>query len=103
MLLALLATLPLGAVSYAADFESQVDMSKWTPEKIKAEFDDRLQANELPEKYYEYLNQLGIARMEDLVAAKNHEHYKRLLKEFKSDKEMGVFMLTGAISIGTTR
>lgn len=101
LLLTLLATLPLGAVSYAAEFENQVDMGKWTPEQIKAEFDYRLQANELPEKYYEYLGKLGIVNMDDLTAEKNLNYYQRMLKEFKADHEIGVYRMSGALSIGT--
>lgn len=101
ILLTLLATLPLGAVSYAAEFESQVDMSKWTPEQIKAEFDYRLQVNDLPEKYYEYLGKLGIVSMDELTAAKNFDYYQRMLKEFKTDHQMGVYRMSGALSIGT--
>lgn len=101
MLLTLLATLPFGAVSYAAEFENQVDMSKWTPEQIKAEFDYRLQANELPEKYYEYLSKLGIGSMEELTAARNFSYYERMLKEFKGDHKIGVYATSGALSIGT--
>jgi|GEM_PF-3571213 len=101
MLLTLLATLPLGAVSYAADFESQVDMSKWTPEQIKSEFDYRLQARELPEKYYEYLGKLGIGSMDDLTAARNLGYYQRMLKEFKADHKIGVYAISGQLSIGT--
>lgn len=102
ILLTLLATLPLGAVSYAAEFESQVDMSKWTPEEIKAEFDYRLQADQLPEKYYEYMEKLGIISMDELTAAKNYNYYQRMLKEFKTDHEIGVYRMSGALSIGTT-
>lgn len=102
MLLAALASLPLGAVSYAAAYEGQIDTPAWTPEEIKAEFDARLQNYGLPERYYDYLNQLGIVNIEELNAAKNLEHYKRLLREFKIDKKIGVFRMSGAISIGTT-
>lgn len=101
ILLTLLATLPLGAVSYAAEFENQIDMSKWTPEQIKAEFDYRLQAHELPEKYYEYLNKLGIVSMDELTAARNFNYYERMLKEFKGDQKIGVYATSGALSIGT--
>lgn len=102
ILLTLLATLPLGAVSYAADFENQVDMSKWTPEQIKTEFDYRLQAHELPEKYYEYLNRLGIVSMDELIAARNFNYYQRMLNEFKADHQIGIYATSGALSIGTT-
>lgn len=101
ILLMLLTTLPLGAVSYAAEFESQVDMSKWTPEEIKAEFDYRLQAEELPEKYYAYLARLGIVSMDELTAAKNFNYYQHMLREFKADHQMGVYRMSGSISIGT--
>lgn len=102
ILLTLLAALPLGAVSYAADFENQIDMSQWTPEQIKAEFDYRLQAHELPEKYYEYLNKLGIVSVDELVAARNYNYYQRMLREFKLDHQIGVYAASGTLSIGTT-
>lgn len=102
MLLTALASLPLGAVSYAAAYEGQVDTPAWTPEEIRAEFDARLQTYGLPERYYDYLNQFGIVNIEELTATRNLEHYQRLLKEFKIDKKVGVFRMSGAISIGTT-
>lgn len=102
ILLTMIASLPLGAVSYAAAFEGQVDQPSWTPEQIKTEFDARLMSNGLPSRYYDYLDRAGIVTMEELIADKNLEHYERLLKEFNVDKKMGVFRMAGAISIGTT-
>jgi hypothetical protein len=80
------------------DFDIATDA---TPEQIKAEFDYRLQVNELPEKYYEYLGKLGIVSMDELTAAKNFDYYQRMLKEFKTDHQMGVYRMSGALSIGT--
>lgn len=99
-ILSLLSTLPLGAISHAAEFEKNVDMSKWT--NVQTEFEQRLQANELPEKYYNYLSQQNIIDMDELTAERNHSHYQRLLKEFQLDLQHGVYAASGAISIGGT-
>lgn len=97
--ISLLAMLPLGAVSYAAEFENKVDVNK---ADIQAEFERRLLDYELPSKYYNYLQRQSIESLDDLVADKNHAHYLRMLKEFEKDIQGGVMASSGAISIGGT-
>jgi len=100
VLLSLLSMLPLGSISYAADFESSVDMNKAV--NVQEEFEIRLERNELPEKYYNYLGQQNILSMDDLVSERNLEHYRKMLKEFELDIKNGVYAAGGAISIGGT-
>lgn len=98
-IISLLAMLPLGAISYAAEFESKVENNK---ADIKSEFERRLLEDELPQKYYDYLQRQNILNMDELVDGKNQEHYLRLLKEFEKDIGSAVMATSGAISIGGT-
>lgn len=100
IILSVLSALPLGSISYAADFQNSVDVKEIT--NVQQEFEARLQANELPEKYYNYLGQLNILSMDELVAERNLEHYRKMLKEFELDIQSGVMAAGGAISIGGT-
>lgn len=97
--ISLLAILPLGAISYAAEFENNIETNK---ADIKSEFERRLLEDELPQKYYDYLQRQNILNMDELVDGKNQEHYLRLLKEFEKDIGSAVMATSGAISIGGT-
>lgn len=98
-IISLLAMLPFGAIAYAAEFESNVDVGIGD---VQAEFERRLLDHELPEKYYNYLQRQNIVSLDELVADRNHAHYLRLLEEFEKDIENGIMASSGAISIGGT-
>ena len=97
-IISLLAMLPLGAISYAAEFEQHVDANKVD---IKAEFERRLLDYELPQKYYDFLQRQNIQSLDELVTDENQAQYRRLLEEFEKDSAI-LMAVGGTISFGGT-
>ena len=98
IILALVAVLPLGSVSYAANY-AQKNQSSSTD--IREEFEFLLKNYQLPEKYYNYLYKNGYVDVEQFLAERNLDQYLKMLEEFESDMDGGIFQAAGAtISIG---
>ncbi len=97
----LLAILPLGSISYAADYELHVE----TPDSgdIISQFEESFSEETLPQKYYYYMDKHGIITLEDLRAERNYRHFLQMLLEFEKDSQYGVTASGGAISIGGTQ
>ena len=53
VLLSIIATLPLGAISYAADYERNVEVPDVGD--LAVEFEEELLQFSLPNKYYDYM------------------------------------------------
>ena len=100
IMLTLVAILPLGAASYAADFEQKnlgMDVD------VQEEFEFLLKNYQLPEKYYNFLIRNGYVDVEQFLAEQNLSQYLKMLEEFKSDINNGMLQAAGSsISIGGT-
>ncbi len=94
----LLAILPLGSISYAADYELHVE----TPDAgdIISQFEERLSEENLPLKYYNYMGENGIVDLDDLRAERNYRHFLQMLLEFEKDTLFGMTASSGQLSIG---
>lgn len=98
IILALIAVFPLGAISYAADYEQKNNSGSTD---VRQEFEFLLKSYQLPEKYYNYLDKNGYVDVEQFLAERNLDQYLKMLEEFENDLDNGIFQAAGAtISIG---
>lgn len=97
-LISILAILPLGAASYAAQFEKAIEQK--SEEELQVEFDYKIQNNELPKKYYQYLIKNNILSIEELYGCQNEMHYERLLSVYLEEQNALFMRYAGSISLG---
>lgn len=91
--------LPIPAISFAADFNNQIETPQISAFDLEQEFFRRLESDLLPGKYYKFFEQNQIFCPEDLVQPRNQKFRDRALKQFEKDLKDITLMASGANSM----
>ena len=99
ILLSLLTILPISSIAFAAEFQLHNLGEKKCPEEIEEEFLQRLEEQNLPLKYYQFLKKHQIGSTVDLMSDEFASHKKRLIDEYTNDYVTPIAREGGTISV----
>ena len=98
-LIQLLAVMPIASISFAADFNLNIDKDEPSADKVRQEFLQKLQENQLPLKYYRFLKEHNIKDTKTLMSEEYDLERERLMEEYLKDYVVPYARSSGTISI----
>lgn len=98
MIWSMMTLLPISSIAFAAEYNLQIEDKPLDPKVVEEEFMQRLGDNQLPLKYYRYLQDHQIYNS-DLLRSKEFEaQRKRMLDEYIKDFKDVYSRSSGTIS-----
>ncbi|MBY0316570.1 MAG: hypothetical protein K2Q26_13685 [Bdellovibrionales bacterium] len=100
-LLVVCSLMPIRSIAFAVNFASNVEIPKVSKMELSAEFFRRLDQGLLPDKYFQYFEENGIASSDGLRATSNSKILSNALKRFEKDMLDSALILSATSSVIT--
>lgn len=86
VLFVLLSLLPIQAIALAMEYNSNVALPAIDQDALKEEFLKKLDSEQLPEKYYNFLEKNGIFSTDDLIKRQSSSILRKVLKKYAEER-----------------
>lgn len=91
--------LPISSIAFAAEYNLNIDKALEEPAEIEQEFLQKLEENQLPTKYYRFLQKHNIQNSDQLLSEHYSEHKQRLVEEYIQDYKEPMLRSGGGFSV----
>lgn len=82
----LLSFLPIHAIALAVEYNANVAFPAIDQKALREEFLKKLDSEQLPEKYYNFLEKNGIFSSDDLIKRESSSILRRVLKKYCEER-----------------